>query len=375
MRRLRLARRVGPSSRRVGPSSRGVGPPTGMIERSEAELSKRTVLRPTRLLPLVLALALSACAGDSGRQTDAGVADTAVSGATIAETAPLENGSFTAELNGVRIHYEVHGSGPVLMTVPNSWGLSLEGLRAMYRPLEERLTLVYFDPRGMGASGPVREEADMGPGAVRADFQALREHLDLDAVHAIGWSNGAANLIYLAHERPETLSTAIFLHSGASFTAEDGRRLQQEHPELMGSMGEFMTEVAGDDRLSEEEKTRRLRSLWLETYFPAATADPEAARPALARVFAEAELSWSHAEYTQRVWPGFDARELLPEIGVRSLVIAGAHDLLPPAAMRPLADGLPDAEFAVFGESGHFGPIEEPERFREVVFRFLGAGG
>jgi hypothetical protein len=38
----------------------------------------------------------------------------------------LANGSFTAELNGFRVHYEVHGQGPVLMALTNSWGLSLE---------------------------------------------------------------------------------------------------------------------------------------------------------------------------------------------------------------------------------------------------------
>ena len=63
-------------------------------------------------------------------------------------TAGLENGSFRATLNGFDIHYEVHGNGPVLMVLTNSWGLSLEGLRAIFAPLEEKLTLVYFDPRG-----------------------------------------------------------------------------------------------------------------------------------------------------------------------------------------------------------------------------------
>ncbi len=151
---------------------------------------------PWRRPLCLLAALLIGCTADAPRQA----ADEAEASAS-----PLANGSFTAELNGFPIHYAVHGSGPVLMTVPNSWGLSLEGLRALYRPLEERLTLVYFDPRGMGSSGAVREEADRGLEAVRADFQALREHLGLDAVHAIGWSNGAANLIFLAHERPALL--------------------------------------------------------------------------------------------------------------------------------------------------------------------------
>ncbi len=256
--------------------------------------------------------------------------------------------------------------------MPNSWGLSYEGLRAMYRPLEERLTMVYFDPRGMGGSDAVREDADMGMEAVRADFQALRQHLGLDAVNAIGWSNGAVNLIFLAHEAPATLSSAIFVHSGASYTAEDGQRMQEEHPALAQAFGEFMSEVGADPELSVDEKTDRLRSLWLDVYFPAASADAEAAPPLLARTFADAEFSWPHAEYTQRTYPSFDARDLLPEIGVRSLVIAGRHDLLPPSNARPLADGLPDAEFLVFESSGHFAPIEEPEAFRQAVFRFLG---
>ncbi len=65
----------------------------------------------------------------------------------------LENGSFSAELNSFKIHYEVHGQGPVVMTVPNSWGLSLKGLRVLYEPLERYVTMVYFDPRGMGGIG------------------------------------------------------------------------------------------------------------------------------------------------------------------------------------------------------------------------------
>jgi proline iminopeptidase len=257
------------------------------------------------------------------------------------------------------------------MTLPNSWGLSLEGLRAMYRPLEERLTMVYFDPRGMGGSEAVREDAERGLAAVRADFEALREHLGLETVNAIGWSNGAVNLIWLAHEHPETLSSAIFLHGMASFTEEDAATLQETRPELMAAYTRFMEEMS-DPELSAEEKTARQRQMWLEEYFPMLFADPEQAGPALERVFGEAELSWPHAEYAEEEAPTFDARDLLAEIPVRSLVIAGAHDMLPPERVRVLHEGLPDSDFVVFEKSGHFAPVEEPTAFEAVVFNFLG---
>lgn len=291
--------------------------------------------------------------------------------ASAPEPTALENGSFDLQHQSRTIHYQVRGQGPVLMTLPNSWGLSLEALRALYRRLEGRLTLVYFDPRGMGGSSPVREESDMGLAAVRADFQTLRRHLGLDRVHAIGWSNGAMNLILLAAERPETLSSAVFVHGLASFTEDDQARLASRYPELMQQFAAFQQEMAGES-MPAAEKTARIRELWLNAFFPAMLADPEASRSVLDEVFAEAELSWAHSEYANREVSVFDFRDRLPGISVRSLVIAGAHDLEPPAAVEELHRGLPDSVFAVFEHSGHFAPVEEPEEFTRTVWDFLG---
>jgi proline iminopeptidase len=285
----------------------------------------------------------------------------------------LANGSYTAELNGFRIHYEVHGTGPALMALTNSWGLSLEALRAMYRPLEEKLTLVYFDPRGMEGSGPVRQESDRGLAAVRADFQALRAHLKLDKVNAIGWSNGAINLIWLAREHPETLASAIFVHGLASSGPEDMKAIQAEHPELMQKYLALLDAVSKPG-LTEAEQTALQRTMWLEDYFPQLCADPVKGRALVQGVFRDARLSWPHAAYAQQELPTFDARKELGGIPVRSLVVAGAHDLLPPARVKVLADGLPDARFVVFERSGHFSPVEEPEGFVAAVYGFLGVG-
>ena len=315
-----------------------------------------------RLLPLALFLVLAvagACTGEApGRRSASG--------------AVLDNGSFTADLGGFRIHYEVHGRGPVLMTVPNSWGLSLQGLRVLYRPLEERLTVVYFDPRGMGGSGPVRSESDRGMEAVRSDFQALRAHLKLEKVNAIGWSNGAINLVWLAAERPETLSSAVFVHGLASFTAADGKELQAKHPELMKSFARLEADVSKPG-LTEAEQTARQRKVWLGEYFPTLVADRARASEIVGTFFRDAQLSWPHAAYAAKETQVFDARDRLARITVPSLVIAGAHDLLPPSLVKALADGIPGSKFLVFERSGHFAPLEEASAFAAAVEGFVGA--
>jgi len=286
--------------------------------------------------------------------------------------AGLENGSFTAELNGFEIHYEVHGSGPVLMVLTNSWGFNVGGLRGVFGGLEDDLTMVYFDPRGMGGSGPITQESDMGLAAVRADFDALRQHLGLEKVNALGWSNGAGNLIYLAAEHPETLDNAIFLHGTASFTEEDMAELAGKYPEMMQQWQEYM-QMAANPEVPDEEKTAAMRELWLQRWFPVSAADPEAAKALLEEAFRNAELNWAYAAYANQETPVFDARDQLPMITARSLVIAGAHDTIPVAKAEEMHAGLADSELVVFESSGHFSSLEEPERFEATVVDFLTA--
>ena len=290
------------------------------------------------------------------------------------EPAGLANGSFTAELNGFNIHYEIRGQGPVVMVVPNSWGFDVAGLRGVYGTLEERLTMVYFDPRGMGGSGPVREATDMGLAAVRADFDALRSHLELDRVNAIGWSNGAMNLLLLASEHPEILESAIFVHGTASYTEEDYARLAEQYPEVMQGFAALQQELQNPD-LTTEEKTARMHQAWMEVFFPASCADPEKMMPVLRETFRVEPFSWPHFDYANRESPEFDARDRLGAITARSLIIAGTHDTMPLSKAELMRDGIAGAQLVIFEDSGHFSSLEEPGKFRQVVFEFLGVQG
>jgi proline iminopeptidase len=282
----------------------------------------------------------------------------------------LERGSFIAELNGFDIHYEVHGTGPVMMTVPNSWGLSLEGLRGLYRPLEAHVTVVYFDPRGMGESDPVRKDEDFGAAAVREDFHALREHLGLERAHAIGWSNGASNLLLLASERPETIETAIFLHGAASFDDEDTRRMVALYPDLFEAFQRFQEEMDAPG-LSGAERAERTKAFDVEVWFPYLFADVDTGKRTLPELYRNAQFSWEHSRYTSSEWETFDVRDQLGDISARSLVISGRHDMMPPTKGEEIAAGIPVARHELFDNSGHFAPVEETEKFIATVRSFL----
>jgi proline iminopeptidase len=289
---------------------------------------------------------------------------------TLAAEAPLPNGSFTAELNGRKVHYEVHGRGPVLMTLTNSWGLTGEGLRGLYRPLEEKLTLVYFDPRGMGASGPAATDADRGMAAVREDFRALQKHLKIRKANVIGWSNGAMNLLVLATETPDALASAIFVHGIASFGKEDMNAFVARFPDMTKRFSDFGKQMA-DAKLTDAERTTMQKKMWMGEYFPFLLKDPRISGPRLQEAFATQPFSHPHTRQTDIETGDFDVRAKLGTIKVPALVIAGAADAAPPSKVKEIADGIPGAVFKTFEQSGHFAPIEEPEAFRLAVYEFL----
>jgi pimeloyl-ACP methyl ester carboxylesterase len=69
-----------------------------------------------------------------------------------------------------------------------------------------------------------------------------------------------------------------------------------------------------------------------------------------------------------------DARPLLPEIRVPTLVIAGSDDqLIPLAEARAMAEAIPGAQLAVIPDAGHLAPLEQSVNTSRVIREFLEA--
>ena len=282
-----------------------------------------------------------------------------------------DNGSFTVELNGREIHYSIRGKGPACMVLTNSWGLSQQGLHGLFAGLEDHFTMIYFDTRGMGGSGPVKEDADYSMAAVREDFDALRGHLQLDKVRVIGWSNGAMNLMVYAAEHSDHIEAAVFMHGVANITAQDIEYLQRERGAHFQKLGKFQGELFAGQQ-PDDEKNEQLKSFIIQEWFPELFADPEKGRARLPELYGNTQFSWRHMRYQNTVdMAGFDALPGLSKVNCRALVIAGRHDVLPPEKVGEAHRAIPNALFVVFEKSGHFSPIEEPGRFLKVICQFF----
>jgi len=66
-----------------------------------------------------------------------------------------------------------------------------------------------------------------------------------------------------------------------------------------------------------------------------------------------------------------DHVDRLRKIRVPTLILAGDHDLFPPAEQRRLAELIPTGTLKLYPNTGHFLHIEEPARFTADVLSFL----
>ncbi|MBC6447892.1 proline iminopeptidase-family hydrolase [Actinokineospora xionganensis] len=71
---------------------------------------------------------------------------------------------------------------------------------------------------------------------------------------------------------------------------------------------------------------------------------------------------------TLRDW---DIVSRLGEVAVEVLLVSGGHDEVAPAAVRELHEGLPRSRWELFEEASHMPHVEEPERFLDLVNKFL----
>ncbi len=282
----------------------------------------------------------------------------------------LTPGEYEAVLNGIRIHYTIRGSGAPLIAHFGGPGMDARGWDD-FAGIDQFVTVIAIHPRGSGLSDPAPDQAYLLSDYV-ADLEALRQHLGLERPILMGWSHGGMVAQQYAFTYPEALSKLILYETTAclgEFLSDIEAAVQKfkDQPWFEASYAALKKEWAGE-YYSDLDMTR----LWeheMKFYFKTFDARAEAyhqrtkdlpLRIAPLRVFNEREV------------PSLDLRPRLKDIRVPTLIIVGRHDFITNVKMaEEMKRHIPNARLEVLENSGHFGHIEEPERFHQIIRRFV----
>jgi pimeloyl-ACP methyl ester carboxylesterase len=248
---------------------------------------------------------------------------------------------YYVDIDGLTVRYQRRGQGPPILLL-HGWGGSIESLAPVVNDLQRSYSVSAFDLPGFGHSSlpPVPW------GSAEYAHLTLRvmDHCKLERPHLLGHSFGGQVSLRLAATHAERVGKLVLVCSaGIRLRPTFVARMKR----LAARAGRWLAAYGGQAG----EKARQViyRRIQSRDY---ASAGP--LRPTLVKVVNE------------------DLRGLLPQITSPTLLMWGAHDRdVPLAAAHVMERFIPGAQLVVLENAGHFPYLDQFDRFRLIVGRFL----
>ena len=233
--------------------------------------------------------------------------------------------------------------------------------------------VIFYDQLGCGKS-PVPSDPDMWTVELFVEeVDVVREALGLDRLHILGQSWGGMLGMEYALTRPKGLASLIAVSSPASMPlwVAEANRLRKELPPAVQQVL-LKHERAGT---TQDAAYQEAMMVFYRRHLCRLNPWPEPLRRSFAKMMQDAEVyhtmngpSEFHVIGVIKDW---DITARLGEIDVPTLVISGRYDEATPALVEAVHRGIPNSEWVLFENSSHSVHMEEPERFLQVVSRFL----
>jgi pimeloyl-ACP methyl ester carboxylesterase len=264
-----------------------------------------------------------------------------------------------ATVNGHRLYYEEHGTGPE--TVVFAHGLLWSGrmFDAQVNALKGRYRCVTFDWPGQGRSEVARDGYDMD--TLAADAAALVKQLNAAPCHFAGLSMGGFVAMRMGIRYPKLVRSLILMETSAD----------PEPPEnipgykLLGLISRWLS-------------VRLIADKVMPIMFGQAFLNDPARRAQ--RDELRAYLLANNQTGIYRALQGVIGRqgvyEQLGMIKAPTLVIVGEQDVATvPAKAERIAAAIPGAKLVRIPDAGHTSTVEEPEAVNRAIEEFLAGVG
>ena len=271
------------------------------------------------------------------------------------------------ERDGVRVYYEVYGSGtPTVLLLP-TWSIIHSRHWKMQIPyLARHCRVVTFDGRGNGRSDRPQDPAAYDERQFAADALAVMDATETESPVLVGFSMGGQRGLLLAAEHPERVEGAVFI--GPSFTG-GGEPLPER------TVYDFDTEYDTDDGWAKHNRFHWLRDYrdWVEFFMSQMFTEPHSTKPI------EDAVAWgletdAETMLASQYGPGLtpeESRALSRRVRCPVLVIQGENDAISSftrgAAMAEQTGG----ELVVLEGSGHAPHIRHPVKVNLLIREFL----
>jgi (E)-2-((N-methylformamido)methylene)succinate hydrolase len=253
-------------------------------------------------------------------------------------------------VDGVRLEYEVHGTGSRVVVLTHGLGSALGFWTPHRDALAAHYRVLLWDLRGAGASAAPPGPYD--PALFARDLAALLDHVGVPEAHLVGHSGGGVVTQRFALDDPERVRSLVLV-STSSEVGEQATRAWLRLADAVEQRG------FGPPGVAEARG------------FSAAFA---AAHPEVVAEVARRTRAGDPAAYaaSARAFASYCWTADLDRVRAPALVLQGLEDALtPPGGSVILSRRLPRSRLVMVPGAGHNLPLEMPTFFTGVVLAFL----
>jgi pimeloyl-ACP methyl ester carboxylesterase len=266
-----------------------------------------------------------------------------------------------ATVNGVKIYYEISGSGPTVIQIGGAVN-GHEGYALITPHMKDHFTVIDFDHRGYGQSDRPEQRYTMATWA--DDLARLLGEIGIERTNVHGGSMGGFIATLLAARYPERVHRLVI--SGAVAKCDAMARAQFE-------LWKAIARAYGtdSDELALELATKAFSRAFLDE-----SVGPELLRELRDVVARNVETDVFCDACDAMIET--DVAAELAKIEAPTLLLCGSEDSLTPldcgpdgVGMRRMAELIPNARLHVFEGCGHANLMERADESIQVIVDFL----
>lgn len=276
-----------------------------------------------------------------------------------------------------RLYVREVGHGRPIVVVHGGPDFDHEYLLPDLDRLAELFRLVYYDQRGRGRSFTGEGPGDVTMASEVEDLDLIRDWSRSDSVAVLGHSWGGLVAMEYAVRHPDRVSHLILMNTAPASHADmlELRRAlaASRSPEDVARMTALISDptyLRGDiDADAEYYRIHFRPALHRREHLDRVVGRLRAAFRPDGIVAARAIEDSLYAQTWSR--EAYDLIPRLRRLRVPTLVIHGDHDFVPLDIARHIASAIPGARLLVLRDCGHFAYLEQPERVRDAITKFL----
>lgn len=259
------------------------------------------------------------------------------------------------QINGAKLYYEEHGTGPE--TIMFSHGLLWSGVmfHNQVAALKKQYRCITFDFRGQGKSEVTGSGYDIE--SLYEDAVALIRKLDCGRCHFAGLSMGGFVALRIAIRHPEMLKSLILLETSSDPEARESARKYRMLNIVarwigLGVVADRVMEIMFGRKFLNDPVRAELRQEWRN------------------RMVANNRIGITRA--VMGVITRAGVADQLGSITTPTLIIVGDQDVATvPARSEKMHAAIPNSRLVIIPGAGHTSTVEEPVAVNAAIAGFL----